>query len=41
MYEDTGHTPEPAIEDIVTFHERALAGEEIDSIRSDIGGNVG
>lgn len=41
MYEGAGHTPEPAIEDIVTFHERALEGEEIDSIRSDIGGNVG
>jgi hypothetical protein len=39
-YEGVGHTPEPAFENVVAFHERSLAGEEIESIRADLGGNV-
>lgn len=41
IYEETGHTPEPAVDDIIAFHERALDGEHIDSMRADLGGNVG
>ncbi len=40
MYEDAGHTPEPAPDDVVEFHERSLAGDDIESIREDLGGNV-
>lgn len=40
MYEGVGHTPEPALDDIVEFHERSLAGDDIESIREDLGGNV-
>lgn len=40
MYEDTGHTPTPAMEDVVEFHRRTLAGDSIDAIRADLGGNV-
>lgn len=40
IYEDTGHTPEPAIDDVIEFHERALAGEDIEPIRADLGGNL-
>lgn len=40
MYEDTGHTPQPAIDDLVEFHERVLENEDIDGIRADIGGGV-
>jgi len=36
MYEDTGHTPEPAEDDIVEFHERTLAGDDIESISADL-----
>lgn len=39
-YEETGHSPKPAIDDIIEFHERTLAGDEIDAIRADIGGEV-
>ncbi|MFB6198647.1 MAG: hypothetical protein ABEI52_10330 [Halobacteriaceae archaeon] len=41
QYEGTGHDPTPAIEDVVEFHERTLAGDDIESIRADLGGNVG
>lgn len=40
QYEETGHDPTPAIEDVVEFHERSLAGDDIESIRADLGGNV-
>ncbi|SDJ77170.1 PKD domain-containing protein, partial [Halovenus aranensis] len=40
MYEREPHTPRPAIDDMVAFHERSLAGESIDDIRADLGGNV-
>lgn len=40
IYENTGHTAEPAVSDIVEFHRRSLDGEDIDSIRADLGGNV-
>lgn len=39
-YEGVGHTPRPARMDLLEFHERSLAGEEIDEIRADLGGNV-
>ncbi len=41
LYEGVGHTPEPAMDDIVEFHERSLAGDDIEAIREDLGGNVG
>lgn len=40
QYEGTGHDPTPAIDDVVEFHERSLAGDDIESIRADLGGNV-
>jgi len=40
VYEGTGHTPEPAIDHVVEFHERSLAGDDIESMREDFGGNV-
>lgn len=40
VYDDAGHTPEPAIRDVVEFHQRTLAGDSIDAIRADLGGNV-
>ncbi|SDR09269.1 PKD domain-containing protein [Natronobacterium texcoconense] len=39
-YEDVGHTPRPARADLVEFHERSLAGDDVDEIRADLGGNV-
>lgn len=33
VYEGVGHTPEPALDDIVEFHERSLAGDDIQSIK--------
>ena len=39
-YEETGHDPTPAMEDVVEFHQRSLAGDDIESIRADLGGNV-
>lgn len=39
-YEDTGHKPGPARSDIVEFHDRSLAGDSIEKIRADLGGNV-
>jgi hypothetical protein len=29
VYEDTGHNPAPAIGDMVAFHERTIAGEDV------------
>jgi predicted esterase len=37
MYEGVGHTPEPALDDIVEFHKRSLAGDDIESMRVDLG----
>jgi len=39
-YAGAAHTPRPASEDVVTFHERSLAGEDIEDIRADLGGGV-
>lgn len=39
-YEDAGHTPEPAFDDVVEFHRRSLAGDDVADIRADLGGNV-
>lgn len=35
-YGQVGHEPDPALADIVAFHERSLAGDEIDEIRTDL-----
>lgn len=40
MYENAGHTPAPATDDVVEFHRRTLAGDSIEAIRQDLGGNV-
>lgn len=40
VYEAVGHEPGPACSDIVEFHERSLAGEDIEALRRDLGGNV-
>jgi len=40
IYEETGHTPEPAIQDVIEFHERSLDGDDIGSVRTALGGNV-
>ncbi|AFZ74202.1 PKD domain-containing protein [Natronobacterium gregoryi] len=39
-YEDTAQTPQPARADLVEFHERSLAGDDVDELRADLGGNV-
>lgn len=38
-YSDTGHDPTPAIEDIVTFHERTIGGADRSELDDAIGGN--
>lgn len=39
-YEGVGHTPKPALADVIAFHRGVMAGEDVDSIRLDIeGGN--
>jgi hypothetical protein len=38
VYDGVGHKPGPALDDIVQFHERSLAGDDIESIREDLGG---
>lgn len=40
VYEEAGHTPEPAVSDVVEFHRRVLAGDDLEAIRADLGGNV-
>ena len=40
VYKGAGHTPEPAVDDVVEFHRRALEGEPIEAVREDLGGNV-
>jgi hypothetical protein len=39
VYEAVGHTPEPALDDIVEFHARSLNGDNIESIRDDLSGS--
>jgi pimeloyl-ACP methyl ester carboxylesterase len=36
-YEGLGHRPGPAEDDVVAFHERSLAGEGVESVRTDLG----
>lgn len=36
MYEDTGHDPSPALDDVVEFHERCLTGDNFENLRSDL-----
>jgi hypothetical protein len=38
-YPETGHDPSPAIDDIVTFHKRSLAGAGVEDLDAAIGGN--
>jgi hypothetical protein len=38
VYEGVGHTPEPALDDLVEFHARSLNGDDIESIRDDLSG---
>lgn len=38
VYEGVGHKPGPALEDVVVFHKRSHADEDIGEIRSAIGG---
>ena len=40
MYEDTGHSPRPAMGDLIEFHQRVLDGDDIEAMRSDLGGGV-
>lgn len=40
VYEGVGHTPEPAVSDLVEFHERSLAGDDVEDIRADLGGTA-
>lgn len=40
IYDGVGHSPGPALDDIVEFHKRSLAGDDIRSIREDLAGNV-
>jgi PGF-CTERM protein len=39
-YAGAAHTPRPAVDDVVAFHERSLAGEAVERIRADLGGGV-
>ena len=38
-YDGVGHRPGPAEDDVVAFHERSLAGEGVESVRTDLGGS--
>jgi dienelactone hydrolase len=40
VYEGVGHEPGPAFDDVVAFHERALAGDDVASLRADLDGGV-
>lgn len=40
IYKNTGHSPEPALEDVIEFHERSFNGEDFESIRADFGDNI-
>lgn len=37
IYERVGHNPLPAVEDVVEFHRRAIAGEDLDGFGEDLG----
>lgn len=38
-YPDTGRDPSPAVDDLVTFHERSIAGAGLAELEGAIGGN--
>lgn len=40
-YEDTGHTPDPAFDDVVAFHEQSAANVDAATLEATFGGNVG
>lgn len=40
IYEGVAHTPRPAEDDLVRFHERALNADDIEAIQADLGRNV-
>ncbi|MFC7073045.1 PKD domain-containing protein [Halovenus rubra] len=37
IYEGVAHSPRPAVEDIVEFHQRSLNGEDVSSFNQDLG----
>lgn len=37
-YPDTGHEPKPALDDVVTFHERSIAGADLAAVADEMGG---
>lgn len=40
IFEDTGHNPIPAIDDVVEFHRRSITDENIEDTRDDLGKNI-
>lgn len=40
LYDDAGHVSHPALDDLVEFHGRSLAGEDIADLQTDLGGGV-
>lgn len=40
VYEGAGHEPLPAFDDVVEFHRRSIAGDEIAEIRANLGGTT-
>lgn len=38
-YANAGHEPGPAFDDVVEFHRRSVAGDDIEDIRADLGGD--
>ncbi|MFB6141425.1 MAG: PKD domain-containing protein [Halosimplex sp.] len=41
IYEGEGHTPAPAIDDLVAFHRASMAGESIDEFGANVGDDGG
>lgn len=37
VYPDAGHTPRPAVDDIMEFHQRSLNGEDVSMFGDDVG----
>lgn len=40
VYRGAGHTPSPASDDLVRFHERSIAGDDSSALEQEVGGNV-
>lgn len=41
IYQRVGHNPMPAVEDIIEFHRRAMAGEDLSTFNEDLGSGGG